>query len=112
MRKIFLTIFFLIVSFLTFGSDLFIDGYYRSDGTYVKPHYRSRADNSFQNNYSSYGNTNPYTGKKGYKREKSSGWSSGGSSGWSSGGSSGGSSGWSSGGSKRKKCSIWMSICK
>ena len=68
MRKIFLTIFFLIVSFLTFVSDLFIDGYYRSDGTYVKPHYRSRPDNSFENNYSSYGNTNPWTSTNLLKR--------------------------------------------
>ena len=100
MKKIFLILLILFVSFVTFGQDVYVGGYFKSNGTYVKPHYRTRPDNSFQNNYSSYGNTNPYTGEKGYKREKSSGWSSGGS------------SGWSSGGSKRRKCSIWMSICK
>lgn len=37
----------------------------RSDGTYVEGHYRSRPDNSSLNNYSTQGNTNPFTGQQG-----------------------------------------------
>jgi hypothetical protein len=44
-----------------------VKGYFRSDGTFVSPHYRSSPDNSFYNNYSTYGNINPYTGEIGTK---------------------------------------------
>ena len=37
----------------------------RSTGHYVAPHYKSRPDHSRLNNYSTRGNINPYTGKKG-----------------------------------------------
>ncbi len=40
-----------------------VKGYYRKDGTYVQPHYRSAPDSNPFNNYSFPGNTNPYTGK-------------------------------------------------
>ncbi|MEQ9304262.1 MAG: SH3 domain-containing protein [Marinoscillum sp.] len=40
-----------------------VKGYYRKDGTYVKPHVRSNPDGNPYNNYSYPGNTNPYTGK-------------------------------------------------
>ena len=49
-------------------ADVYVKGYYRSNGTYVDPHYRTRPNNSSYDNWSSYGNTNPYTGKKGYER--------------------------------------------
>jgi hypothetical protein len=39
-----------------------VKGYFRKDGTYVQPHYRSNPDGSPYNNYSFPGNTNPYTG--------------------------------------------------
>jgi hypothetical protein len=39
-----------------------VKGYYRSDGTYVAPHYRSDPDGIPTNNWSYPGNTNPYTG--------------------------------------------------
>lgn len=45
----------------------YVKGYYKSNGTYVAPHYRSSSDGNFWNNYSSYGNTNPYTGSVGTK---------------------------------------------
>lgn len=44
-----------------------VKGYTRKDGKYVAPHYRSKPDKSKSNNWSSKGNTNPYTGKKGTK---------------------------------------------
>ena len=37
-------------------------------GTYVNPHYRTSPDNSTYDNWSSYGNSNPYTCQKGYNR--------------------------------------------
>lgn len=46
---------------------VFVRGYYRSDGVYVRPHYRTRPDGNFWNNWSSYGNINPFTGERGYR---------------------------------------------
>ena len=40
-----------------------VRGYYRKDGTYVKPHYRTVPDGNPYNNYSYPGNYNPNTGK-------------------------------------------------
>ena len=42
-----------------------VDGHIRKDGAYVPPHYRTNPDNSLQNNWSTRGNTNPYTGRQG-----------------------------------------------
>lgn len=42
-----------------------VDGYYRQNGTYVAPHYRSAPDGNVFNNYSTRGNVNPYTGQMG-----------------------------------------------
>jgi hypothetical protein len=42
-----------------------VDGYYRKDGTYVQPHYRSRPDGNFNNNWSTKPNVNPFTGEMG-----------------------------------------------
>ncbi|MEO9483511.1 MAG: hypothetical protein ABJG47_08710 [Ekhidna sp.] len=44
-------------------SQVKVKGYYRKDGTYVKPHYRSNPDGNPYNNWSYPGNVNPYTGK-------------------------------------------------
>lgn len=51
-----------------------VNGYTRKDGTYVQGHYRSNRNNTTRDNYSAYGNSNPYTGKRGsvahdYSRE-------------------------------------------
>lgn len=48
-------------------ADVYVNGYYRKDGTYVQPHHRSNSDGNFYNNYSTQGNVNPYTGQTGYK---------------------------------------------
>jgi len=45
-----------------------VRGYYRKDGTYVQPHYRSNPDGNPYNNWSTYPNINPYTGEQGTKR--------------------------------------------
>jgi hypothetical protein len=46
-------------------ADQLVNGYVRKDGTYVAPHLQSAPDNNAYNNYSSKGNTNPYTGQAG-----------------------------------------------
>lgn len=46
-------------------ADTYVKGYYKSNGTYVQPHYRSDPDSSVSNNWSTKGNVNPYTGKVG-----------------------------------------------
>ena len=48
-------------------ADVYVRGYYRSNGTYVQPHYRSNPDGNFYNNWSTYPNVNPYTGETGTK---------------------------------------------
>lgn len=49
-------------------ADTFVNGHFRSDGTYVQPHYRSTPDGNFYNNWSTYGNVNPYTGQWGTRQ--------------------------------------------
>jgi len=47
-------------------ADKSVKGYTKKDGTYVAPYHKSAANSSKADNYSSKGNENPYTGKKGY----------------------------------------------
>ena len=63
---------FLMIAGTSFAGDVYVRGHYRSDGTYVQPHYRTAPDSNPFNNYSSRGNINPYTGKRGYKNPYSS----------------------------------------
>ena len=68
---------FMILSLILFSGNLFADqyvnGYYKSNGTYVQPHHRSNSNSTTSDNYSTYGNTNPYTGEKGTKKNDSYG---------------------------------------
>lgn len=59
----------LLVS-LSATADTYVNGYTRSDGTYVQGHYRSDSNSSRYDNYSSQGNTNPYTGERGSQRNE------------------------------------------
>jgi hypothetical protein len=43
-----------------------VQGYFRSDGTYVKSHFRTNQNNTNTDNYTTKPNTNPHTGEKGY----------------------------------------------
>ena len=47
------------------AGDVYVNGYYKSNGTYVQPHFRSAPDGNLNNNWSTRGNVNPYTGKLG-----------------------------------------------
>ncbi|MDY0943873.1 hypothetical protein [Priestia megaterium] len=70
-------IFIALLVFLVFGTtiqaqaDVSVRGYYRKDGTYVRPHMRSDPDGNFNNNWSTKGNINPYTGEEGTKTSPS-----------------------------------------
>ena len=44
-----------------------VDSYYRSNGTYVQSHVRTMPNNINWDNYSTKGNTNPYSGSTGYR---------------------------------------------
>jgi len=64
MKKVFVFLFSLFLLFpVVTSADVWVNGYYRSNGTYVNGHYRSSPDGNPYNNYSFPGNTNPYTGK-------------------------------------------------
>jgi hypothetical protein len=52
------------------ADDVSVRGYFRRDGTYVQPHMRSAPDSSFNNNWSTYPNINPYTGQQGTRQPK------------------------------------------
>lgn len=63
MRLLFLAI--ALVSFEASARDTYVNGYTKSNGTYVEPHYRTAPDHNAFNNYSAQGNVNPYTGHAG-----------------------------------------------
>lgn len=69
-KKTIITLFLLIALFTMSSSVVYarvrVGGYYRSSGTYVMPHYRTSSNYIRSDNWSSSGNYNPYTGKKGY----------------------------------------------
>ena len=54
-------LFFSVVSF----AQVSVRSYYRSNGTYVQSHQRTAPNYTRNDNYSTVGNTNPYTGKAG-----------------------------------------------
>jgi|WetSurMetagenome_2_1015567.scaffolds.fasta_scaffold78020_2 hypothetical protein len=56
---------FLFLPFLAIAEDVYVDGYYKKNGTYVEPYHRTSPNNSIYDNYSTKGNTNPYTGQQG-----------------------------------------------
>jgi hypothetical protein len=58
-----LSLFVLLVPSTYIDAAVKVNGYFRKDGTYVQPHYRSNPDGNPYNNWSYPGNTNPYTGE-------------------------------------------------
>ncbi len=49
-------------------ADVHVNGYYRKDGTYVQPHYRTNPNSTVNDNYSTYPNVNPYNGNTGTRQ--------------------------------------------
>jgi hypothetical protein len=62
-----LTVVLVFVMLLPCFASTYVKGYYRSNGTYVAPHYRSSPNSTKLDNWSTKGNYNPYTGKTGTK---------------------------------------------
>jgi hypothetical protein len=65
MRFILLVFLSLFFSTAVTAYDVSVNGYTRKDGTYVQPYHRTSPDSNPYNNYSTRGNTNPYTGQTG-----------------------------------------------
>jgi opacity protein-like surface antigen len=55
-----------------FAQDVRVKGYDRQDGTHVNSYMRTAPDSTRDNNFSTRGNTNPYTGEAGHKAPDSS----------------------------------------
>lgn len=49
------------------NAQVYVQGHFRSDGTYVQPYYRSQPNGTPADNWSTKGNVNPYTGQEGAK---------------------------------------------
>jgi hypothetical protein len=60
----------LVPAVIAFADDVSVRGYFRRDGTYVQPHMRSAPDSSYNNNWSTYPNVNPYTGQQGTRQPR------------------------------------------
>ncbi len=68
MKKMILVLAMALISIVTFSqTSQYVNGYYKSNGTYVQGYYRTVANNTVYDNYSTKPNVNPYTGKKGTK---------------------------------------------
>jgi hypothetical protein len=52
----------------------YVNPYYRDNGTYVQPHYQTNPDNNPYNNWSTQGNTNPFTGQPGTRNPYGNGY--------------------------------------
>ncbi len=70
MRKVLILALLLVIASPVFSAQR-VKGYYKSNGTYVKPYYKTSPDNRTYNNYSAKGNYNPYTGKTGTRNYNS-----------------------------------------
>lgn len=55
----------LMLSIVPIAHATHVRGHYRSNGTYVAPYNRTRANYTKIDNYSTRGNYNPYTGRRG-----------------------------------------------
>ncbi len=64
----------LLITINLFASPCFgtthVHGYTKKDGTYVAPHNRTSPNGTQRDNWSSKGNTNPYTGKEGTREPR------------------------------------------
>lgn len=68
MKKVFFIIAFMFAVATSFAqSSTYVSGYTKSNGTYVQGYYRTTPNSTRNDNYSTVGNTNPYTGAAGTK---------------------------------------------
>lgn len=83
MKKLLTSIFILLTFFLLSGIGEFVEakvkvrGYFKpSTGKWIEPHFRSSPNQYRWDNWSSWGNINPYTGKRGYRTYQEPSWRS------------------------------------
>jgi hypothetical protein len=50
-------------------NDHYVNGYTRSNGTYVEPHYQTNPNNTTRDNYGTQGNYNPHNGTYGTRSQ-------------------------------------------
>lgn len=55
-------------------ADVSVRGYTRQDGTHVDSYHRSDSNNTQSDNFSTKGNTNPYTGQEGTRNPNANSW--------------------------------------
>lgn len=68
MKKLFFFIAFLFAAANSFAqTSTYVSGYTNSNGTYVQGYYRTTPNTTRNDNYSTVGNVNPYTGSYGTK---------------------------------------------
>lgn len=68
MKKAFIFIAFLFAAAISFAqTSTYVSGYTKSNGTYVQGYYRTTPNYTRNDNYSTVGNVNPYTGTPGTK---------------------------------------------
>ncbi|MBO5947996.1 hypothetical protein J6Q66_04070 [bacterium] len=70
MKKIFIALCLLSFANVCFA-DVYVNGYYRGDGRYVKPHYRSNPDGYTYNNYSNTRNNSTFSNYNSYSNNNS-----------------------------------------
>ena len=63
--KSLLPLFALVLMTVAASADQYVNGYTRANGTYVNGYNRSDANSTVNDNYSTRGNINPYTGQAG-----------------------------------------------
>lgn len=63
---------FVLLASYALAADVRVNGYDRQDGTHVNSYMRTAPDSTRDNNFSTKGNTNPYTGEAGHKAPDSS----------------------------------------
>jgi len=58
-----------VLWFASASADQYVNGYTKSNGTYVQGYTRTSPNRTTSDNYSTKGNINPYTGQEGTKNE-------------------------------------------
>jgi len=71
MKRLLIILLFFLTPFVIYSqqkssTDVYVKEYVRKDGTKVRAHHRSAPNSTKNDNFSTRGNTNPYTGKKGW----------------------------------------------
>jgi|LakMenEpi03Aug12_release.lakeMendotaPanAssembly.Ray.scaffolds.fasta_scaffold1728646_1 major membrane immunogen (membrane-anchored lipoprotein) len=68
MKKSILTFVMALIGVIAYSQNVtYVNGYFKSNGTFVQGHYRTEANTTVTDNWSTIGNINPYTGEIGTK---------------------------------------------